>query len=167
MNMYPNNPGNPLVPFNNLYSWQMPITPPVPSYQPVTVPAPHMEIQRVTGRESAMAYAIGPNSSVVLVDNLAPKIWVVTTDASGFKAVNGFKIVPDDDEQAKTQEAAKEDPLKALSDRIGKLEERMKNYDKPDYRPTEQDKSAYPNVKPSDWDGQGIKGSNGNASANG
>ena len=85
---------------------------------------PRMEIQKVSGEESAKAFAIGPDSSVILMDLNDPLIWVVTTDASGFKNVTPFTITP----------FVKEEPVKAsdftaqideLNNRLNKLEERM------------------------------------------
>lgn len=152
--MYPNNPLGFYNPYLSQMNQQI-----VPNYQPVTAPAPHMEIQRVNGKESAMSYAMGPNSSVVLVDNLAPKIWLVTTDSSGFKAVTGFRIIPDEEEIKPAEEATPaEDPIKKLMKRMDELEERMNSYGKSDYKLTGPDKSRYSNGKSTDWHSKNSEG---------
>ena len=159
-NMYPNNP----LGFYNPYLSQMNQQQFIPNYQPVSAPPPHMEIQRVNGKESAMSYAMGPNSSVVLVDNLAPKIWLVTTDSSGFKAVTGFRIIPDEEDEngylkAPEGPTAVENPIEKLSKRMDELEERMNRYGKSDYKSAGPDKSRYPNGKTTDWHGKNGEGS--------
>ena len=153
MTMYPNNPmnfGNPIYnPYLNNFA-QNPIQ--IPNYQPVQMPGPHMEVQRVNGgKESAMAFSMGPNSSAILVDNNKPKIWFVTTDSSGYKAVNGFWIIPDNGEDeppviGKVEEepvkTGTDDPIKALNERLDKLEERIEHYGKPDRKPSWQNKPS-------------------------
>ena len=157
-------PMNPLggYPINPYASFTNPINPVVPNYQPVVSQGPRMEIQRVNGKESAYAYSIGPNSSVVLVDNLSPRIWIVTTDSSGFKAVNGFKIVPDDEESAPIVD----DPIKQLTKRLDELEERMNGYGKSNSKSSMPNKSGNAGNQPNDRNGQGGEGSNGSNSAN-
>ena len=87
-------------------------------------PAPQMEIQRVNGEESAKAFPIGPNSSVMLLDSDNPLIWVVTTDASGYKTVTGFNITPYIPKQPVTTSDIK-DELSAIVKRLDSIEERM------------------------------------------
>lgn len=152
--IYPMNPYS-VTPFASM-------NPVVPNYQPVVPQGPKMEIQRVNGKESAYAYSIGPNSSVVLVDNLSPKIWIVTTDSSGFKAVTGFKIIPDDEEP----EPIVDDPIKQLAERLDKLEERMNSYGKPNSKSSLPNKPGNAGTQPNDRNGQVSEGSHGGSSAN-
>ena len=117
--MYPNNPLMMGQPVFNPYVNQIPMNPAVPNYPVVQQPVPHREVDRVNGKESAYAFAMGPNSSVVLVDNLAPKVYLVTTDSSGYKAVNSYRIVPDEDELIQADgkvEETKEDLIYVLVD---------------------------------------------------
>ena len=167
MNTYPFNPLTIGQPTYTPY-YQTPVNQVIPNYQPV-IPAqgPHMDIQRVNGKESAYAYNIGPNSSVILVDNLAPKIWIVTTDSSGFKAVNGFRIIPDDEETQPITIEEKEDPVKALTERIDKLEERMNSYGQSNSKSSWQNKQSHGNAQPNDRNGQSVKGSNDGGQSNG
>lgn len=168
--MYPNNP---LSGFNPYYSNPFIQNPAsmVPNYPVVQQTSPHMEINCVNGKESAHAFAMGPNSSAVLVDNLEPKIWLVTTDSSGYKAVNGFRIIPDNEEtpieaDGKVEEE-KEDPIKILTERIDKLEERMSNYGQSNAKSSWQNKSSNGHVQSNDRNGQGIKGSDGGNQSDG
>ncbi len=171
--MYPMNPLNIGTTNYNPY-YTNPVNSMVPNYQPV-IPAqgPHMEIQRVNGKESAYAYSIGPNSSVILVDNLAPKIWIVTTDSSGYKAITGFKIIPDDEESAEPiqieETKSDEDPeyIKKLIERIDKLEERIESYGQSNSEPSWQSKSVNGNAQPNDRNSQISKGSYVNNKSNG
>ena len=91
---------------------------------PIQLPAPTMEIPKVNGEESARAFNIGPNSSVILMDNDKPLIWVVVTDASGFKTVTPFTITPYTPEQPVNAETLKGE-MESISDRLTRLEERM------------------------------------------
>ena len=171
-NMYPSNP---MVPFNP-YVNQLPVNPVIPNYQPIQPPVSQAQIKQVNGKESVMSAPMAPNSSEIFVDNLEPKVWIVTTDASGYKAVSGFWVVPDSEpnpmapaskaEPAEQPEEPKEDPIKNLTARLEKLEERMNSYGKSDYRASRQDKSGYANAKPNDWNGKSVEGSDGSASAN-
>ena len=87
-------------------------------------PAPQMEIQKVSGEESARSFPMGPNSSVILLDTLNPLIWVVVTDSSGYKTVSPFTITPYIPEQPVTAADLK-DQIGTIIDRLEKIEERM------------------------------------------
>ena len=153
-NMYPMNPLGGYNPYL-AQTVQNQFVPVVPQQ------GPRMEIQRVNGRESALSFAIGPNSSVILVDNLEPKIWIVTTDSSGYKAINGFKIIPDEEPQTAT-----DDPIKALSERIDKLEKRMNDNVESDTKPSRKSKSWVSGAQPVDRYSQSSEGSNVGSTAN-
>ena len=91
----------------------------LPSYQP-----PQVEIPKVNGEESARAYQLAPNSSVILMDVNKPLIWVVVTDASGYKTVSPFTITPYTPDPPVTN--ADLDPrFEAITSRLDKLEARL------------------------------------------
>lgn len=92
---------------------------------PLTQQAPHMEIQKVSGEESAYAFPMGPNSSAILLDVNNPLIWIVTTDASAFKTVTPFTITKYEPEKPVNTEDLKAE-LAQVNDRLAKLEERMR-----------------------------------------
>lgn len=133
------------------------------SYAPPVNQGPHMEIQVVNGKESAMAFPMGSNSSVILADASDPKIWMVTTDASGYKAVKGFRILPDEEEKT----VKPEDRFHEIDERLSKLEERMSSYGKSDNKPSWKGQSGNGNVPANDRNNQGGKGSDGGCSADG
>lgn len=135
---------------------------------PVMQQGPHMEIQRVNGKESAYAYAIGPNSSVILADSTEPKIWLVTTDSSGFKAVNGFRITPDEEEPKETPVIQTTgEQISNLEERMAKLEERMNSYGQSDTKPAWKNKSGNGCIQPNDRNGTSSKGPDGGYQSDG
>ena len=166
MSWYPNNPltigqatFSPYVQqpvLNSFAATVQPVAPPVNQ-------GPHMEIPVVNGRESAMAFPMGPNSSAILSDATNPRIWVVTTDSSGYKAVKRFRVIPEDEEEEKKPE----DRLAQMDERLSKLEERMNGYGKSDNKPSWKGQSGNGNVPANDRNGQIGKGSDGSGSADG
>lgn len=88
------------MPWNNAYT---PITGPVINPYPyMTQPStavpmnavPHYDIIKVSGRQGVDAFQMGPNSSVLLLDETAPIVWLVQTDGAGFKTPTPFSITP-------------------------------------------------------------------------
>lgn len=75
------------------------------------------EVIRVNGRPGAETYAIGPNSSALLLDESGTIVWLVTTDGAGYKTVAPYDISPH-------QTPAAPD-FSSLEARIKKLEERF------------------------------------------
>ena len=78
---------------------------------------PRTEVVRVNGRNGAEAYAIGPNSSALLLDESGALVWLVTTDGAGYKTVAPYDISP--------HQTAPAPDFSSLEDRIKKLEERV------------------------------------------
>lgn len=77
------------------------------------------EVVRVNGRNGADAYRLASNSSILLLDETAPIIWLKTTDGAGYATVTPYKIEP------YTPEPTID--IKTLEGRISKLEEMMNN----------------------------------------
>lgn len=77
------------------------------------------EVVRVNGQNGANAYQLASNSSILLLDETAPIIWLKTTDGAGYATVTPYKIEP------YTPEPAID--IKTLEGRISKLEEMMRN----------------------------------------
>ena len=48
---------------------------------------PRRTVDQVKGLEGANAYALGPDSSVIVVDSDQPLIWFISTDANGNKTM--------------------------------------------------------------------------------
>ena len=174
--MYPMNPLT--VGQANFSPYYSPLNfnPVVPNYQPVTAPAPSRQIDCVNGRDSALAFQLGPNSSVILADNLEPKIWVVTTDASGYKAIKGYKIIEDEEtpnisngpaSDESEQNSKWKETLESFNNRLDKLEERLNEYGQSNTRNAYQSKSGNARTQPDDRNGQSGKGSNGSYQSDG
>lgn len=82
-----------------------------------------MEIIRVNGENGARAYQMAPNSSVLLLDESAPLVWLAQTDGAGYKTVTPYTIAP--------YQAAPAPDLGSLEGRIKRLEDMLNGW-KPD-----------------------------------
>lgn len=76
---------------------------------------PRTEVVRVNGRNGAEAYAIGPNSSALLLDESGSLVWLVTTDGAGYKTIAPYDITP--------HQAPQAPDFASLEARIKKLED--------------------------------------------
>lgn len=72
------------------------------------------DVIRVNGENGARAYQLAPNSSILLLDETAPIIWLAQTDGAGYKTLSAYDITPHKEPEPVD--------LKALSDRIARLE---------------------------------------------
>lgn len=88
------------------------VNPFTPYYQPQ-----RMEVVRVNGRGGAETYAMGPNSSALLLDECGTIVWAVTTDGAGYKTISPYDITP--------HQVAPTPDLSNLEARIKKLEEKL------------------------------------------
>lgn len=72
-------------------------------------------ITRVNGRAGAEMYQLAPDSSVLLLDESAPVVWVKMSDGAGYCTIKGFSLT----------EYKEPTPvnLQSLEDRIAKIEE--------------------------------------------
>ena len=55
---------------------------------------PQQQVTRVNGRGGAEAYAIGVNSSALLLDESGAMVWAITTDGAGYKTIIPYDIKP-------------------------------------------------------------------------
>ena len=74
------------------------------------------KVVEVTGRAGAEAFQLAPDSSVLLLDNTAPLVWLVKTDGAGYKSLKPYDIKEHEEEKPA-------DHYKNLEERISKLEE--------------------------------------------
>ena len=84
------------------------------------VQQPVNNLLRVTGPESAKAYPLPPNSSVVLFDGENPIFYLKSTDDSGFATLREFEFM----EKAKQEpapQAVGQDAVKELQDEISSI----------------------------------------------
>jgi len=84
---------------------------------------PKQEVVRVNGKNGAEAYQMAPNSSVLLLDETAPIIWLKTTDGASYPTITGYSISPI---QPKVEQPTNELYLD-LEKRIAKIEETIKD----------------------------------------
>ena len=131
----------------------------------IPVAQPQMEIQRVNGEESAKAYPIGPNSSVLLLDVNDPLVWVVTTDASGFKTVTPYTITPYQPEKPISADDIR-NQMEKINSRLDRLEERMNTNGQSNNGANWKNKSGNGNAQPNVRNGQSGQGSAGSDKPN-
>lgn len=55
---------------------------------------PHYEVIKVNGKPGVDAFQMGPNSSVLLLDETQNVVWFVQTDGAGYKTPTPFTISP-------------------------------------------------------------------------
>ena len=95
---------------NPFQNYQQPIQQNIPQTQ---------QIIKVNGRNGANAYQMPPNSSVLLLDESSPIIWLAQTDGAGYKTVTAYDIqLHQDLPPVDTHD---------LEKRISKIEEMLKN----------------------------------------
>lgn len=77
----------------------------------------HQEITRVSGKNGADMYQMAPNSSVLLLDEIDPIVWLKTTDGAGYATLVPYSITP-----YKPEEPV---DLQSLEERVSKIEEAL------------------------------------------
>lgn len=95
----------------------------------IQMPSPQMQVIRVQGENGVDAFQIGPNSSVLLLDETAPIIWFVQTDGAGYKTKTPYDITVHSPEPS--IESKFDDRFAAIDKRLKSLEEVLM-YDEPD-----------------------------------
>ena len=76
---------------------------------------PKYEVIHVNGENGANALQMAPNSSVIVMDDTAPMVWLCQTDGAGYKTVRAFDIAP--------HQAAPQIDIASIDARLKKLEE--------------------------------------------
>lgn len=79
-----------------------------------------VQVVRVNGRNGAETYAIGPNSSALLLDESGTLVWLCMTDGAGYKTVTPYDITP--------HQTAPVPDFGDLETRIKKLEDFVNEY---------------------------------------
>lgn len=105
----------------NLYNFN-PYGTTMPYPQNQNIYGARQQVVRVNGKNGADTYQLPPNSSILLLDESAPIIWLKTTDGAGYATVAAYDIVPH-------QEEIPVD-TKSLEIRISKLEEIINDLNK-------------------------------------
>ena len=107
--------GNNMI-MNNPYNF-------VPQLQIPTVPAPQMQVVKVSGENGANAFQMGPNSSALLLDETAPIVWFVQTDGAGYKTCTPYDVNPHTPEPS--IEVKMDDRFASIDKRLKTLEEAL------------------------------------------
>lgn len=81
------------------------------------------EVIRVNGRNGAEAYQMAPNSSILLLDETAPVIWLKTTDGASYPTITGYTISPMKEKPAVVEVQPDLEIFANLEARIKKLED--------------------------------------------
>ena len=76
---------------------------------------PKYEVIKVKGKPGVDAFHMGPNSSVLLLDETANIVWYVETDGAGYKTATPFDVTPHVEQPPVN--------MNDILDRLGKLEE--------------------------------------------
>ena len=84
---------------------------------PQQIQMPQRQVDRVNGENGARAFALGPYSSAMLLDESGTIVWMVTTDGAGYKTIAPYDILPHKTEP--------EPDFSDLESRVKKLEEMM------------------------------------------
>lgn len=96
---------------------------------PPSMRVPRQKIIRVNGRNGAMSIQMAPSSSVLVLDETAPLVWLCQTDGAGYLTVTPFDIAP--------HQEAPQVSVNDLSARLARLEEIVNG--KPDAVPSESE----------------------------
>lgn len=73
------------------------------------------EIIKVNGENGARAFNLPPNSSILLLDETQPIVWLAQADGAGYKTVTPYTITP--------FQAEPPVDTKSLEQRVARLEE--------------------------------------------
>ena len=88
------------------------------------------QITKVNGENGAKAFQMPPNSSIILLDESNPKVYIKETDGASYPKLSVYKLVPDTDEKKEKKEKEEkisEDQIKKLEERIAVLERFVTN----------------------------------------
>jgi hypothetical protein len=121
---------SPIIPGANVYNQQ---TYPYPAqaapagmyYQPPYQQS--FQITKVNGENGAKAFQMPPNSSIILLDESNPKVYIKETDGASYPKLSVYKLVPDTDTEIKTEDDKSKDQIKKLEERIAVLERFVTN----------------------------------------
>jgi hypothetical protein len=101
---------------NNYLTQQMP---------QIQMPPVEKHIDRVHGEAGVDQYQMAANSDTLLLDETAPIVWLVQTDAAGYKSKYPYDITPHKKEEPPNINSIDE-KLNAFDSRLKALEEALK-----------------------------------------
>lgn len=110
--MYDFNPYQQYNPYLNMYQNQA---------QPQMQQLPKQEVVKVNGEGGARAYPLGANSSILMLDETQPILWLKVTDGASYPTITPYMISP-----YKSPEATQKEELYAsIENRLAKLEQKV------------------------------------------
>ncbi len=118
------NSQTPIIPNGYYQNQYYPSMQPQPIYQQQV---PSFQITKVNGENGAKAFQMPPNSSIILLDESNPKVYIKETDGASYPKLSVYKLVPDIDEKKEEEEKVSEDQIKKLEERIAVLERFVTN----------------------------------------
>ena len=118
------NTQTPIIPNGYYQNQYYPSMQPQPIYQQQV---PSFQITKVNGENGAKAFQMPPNSSIILLDESNPKVYIKETDGASYPKLSVYKLVPDTDEKKEEEEKVSEDQIKKLEERIAVLERFVTN----------------------------------------
>lgn len=118
------NTQSPIIPNGYYQNQYYPSMQPQPIYQQQV---PSFQITKVNGENGAKAFQMPPNSSIILLDESNPKVYIKETDGASYPKLSVYKLVPDTDEKKEEDEKVSEDQIKKLEERIAVLERFVTN----------------------------------------
>jgi hypothetical protein len=85
------------------------------------------QITKVNGENGAKAFQMPPNSSIILLDESSPKVYIKETDGASYPKLSVYKLVPDTDTEIKDENDKSKERIKKLEERIAVLERFVTN----------------------------------------
>ena len=85
------------------------------------------QITKVNGENGAKAFQMPPNSSIILLDESNPKVYIKETDGASYPKLSVYKLVPDTDTEIKDENDKSKEQIKKLEERIAVLERFVTN----------------------------------------
>jgi hypothetical protein len=85
------------------------------------------QITKVNGENGAKAFQMPPNSSIILLDESSPKVYIKETDGASYPKLSVYKLVPDTDTKIKAEDDKSKEQIKKLEERIAVLERFVTN----------------------------------------
>ena len=118
------NTQSPIIPNGYYQNQYYPGMQPQPIYQQQV---PSFQITKVNGENGAKAFQMPPNSSIILLDESNPKVYIKETDGASYPKLSKYKLVPDDDDSLPEDKGVVEKQLKDVEDRLKVVEKWVLN----------------------------------------
>lgn len=87
------------------------------------------QVIRVHGEEGAKAYGLAPNSSILLLDETQPVVWLKMTDGAGYPTITPYDIKPHEI-SSDGQQTIPTTSVTLLEERIKRIEDDIYGDDK-------------------------------------